>query len=544
MERFKRNLTVIEPTVYLNDSTCQLIHHSLSIHIKEAWSDSYEARHNLSRLQLIKGKKKKKEKELMRIRNQEIVEEPETSESSVAFMNNVIAKKDLDDEQVDGFRSRMSFSRPRRDSHHDHKDEVIKADDCNTDVDVFHFEPDISYERPAVCKNLFGEKQSNASATVSIPTRSLANPQQVPCQLPSVVCNYTHCCDKYPDTPMQWTPDRPICNVYPHLHGQHTMGTPYNSPMHSSELTPGSSPITPGPNVRSQLLHHYHYPSYNCTPVSHYDGTLGSQYNGSTPTRSSSNDSDDQILQTLLNIQQRAAVNNDSKYTWIGSFSEKNQNKKTHYSNKVFLGSVPWDIKDGELKFELREYGNVKLQHPGKEVHLASSTTKEKACYLYVIFESEKQVKIFLKNCSTIYLKDNPFSKKLFKIASSRFKNREILEVIPWNIHDSNYVSTRNGYQPHLVKANERTVFVGALHGMMTAEFLAKVFTDLFGPVLYVGLDTDKHKYPIGSGRVTFQNVKSYKKAVSAAFIHIKCNRFFKKVCLSFNFIIIFSNLI
>ena len=539
MERFKRNLNVIEPTVYLNDSTCQLIHHSLSIHIKEAWSDSYEARHNFSRLQLIKGKKKKKEKELMRIRNQDIIGGPETGESSVAFMNNVILKKDLDDEQVDGFRSRMSFSGPRRDPRHDHEDEGTKADDLNADVDVFRFEADISNERPAVCKNLFGEKRSNASATISIPTRSLANPQQVLYQPSSVAYNYTHCYDKYPDTPMRWSPDRPICNVYPHLHGQHTMGIPYNSPMHSSELTPGFSPITPDPNVRPQLLHHYHYPPYNCTPVSHYDGTPGSQYNGSTPTKGSSNDSDDQILQTLLSIQQRAAVNNDSKYTWIGPFSEKNHNKKTHYSDKVFLGSVPWDIRDGELKFELREFGNVKLQHPGKEVRLASSTTKEKAGYLYVIFEGEKQVKKFLKNCSTIYLKDSPFPKKLFKITSSRFKNRGILEVIPWNTYDSNYVSTRNDYQPHLVKANERTVFVGALHEMMTAEFLAIVFTDLFGSVMYVGLDTDKHKYPIGSGRVTFQNGKSYKKAVSAAFIDIKCGQFFKKVCLSFNLKII-----
>ena len=45
------------------------------------------------------------------------------------------------------------------------------------------------------------------------------------------------------------------------------------------------------------------------------------------------------------------------------------------------------------------------------------------------------------------------------------------------------------------------TVFVGALHGMINAEGLAIVFNDLFGGVVYAGLDTDKHKYPIGSGR-------------------------------------------
>ena len=42
------------------------------------------------------------------------------------------------------------------------------------------------------------------------------------------------------------------------------------------------------------------------------------------------------------------------------------------------------------------------------------------------------------------------------------------------------------------------------------------------GGVVYAGIDTDRHKYPIGSGRVTFSNTKSYMKAVAAAFIEIK----------------------
>ncbi|KAK8719273.1 hypothetical protein OTU49_014139, partial [Cherax quadricarinatus] len=44
------------------------------------------------------------------------------------------------------------------------------------------------------------------------------------------------------------------------------------------------------------------------------------------------------------------------------------------------------------------------------------------------------------------------------------------------------------------------------------------------------GIDTDKHKYPIGSGIVTFNNVQSYSKAVRAAFIEIKTPKFKKKV--------------
>lgn len=33
---------------------------------------------------------------------------------------------------------------------------------------------------------------------------------------------------------------------------------------------------------------------------------------------------------------------------------------------------------------------------------------------------------------------------------------------------------------------------------MLTAEGLAVIMYDLFGGVVYAGIDTDKHKYPIG----------------------------------------------
>lgn len=33
---------------------------------------------------------------------------------------------------------------------------------------------------------------------------------------------------------------------------------------------------------------------------------------------------------------------------------------------------------------------------------------------------------------------------------------------------------------------------------MMTAEALANIMNDLFANVVYAGIDTDKHKYPIG----------------------------------------------
>ena len=67
------------------------------------------------------------------------------------------------------------------------------------------------------------------------------------------------------------------------------------------------------------------------------------------------------------------------------------------------------------------------------------------------------------------------------------------VQVIPWVLSDSNYVR-----QPSQRLEPQKTVFVGALHGMLNAEGLAHIMHDLFDNVVYAGIDTDKHKYPIG----------------------------------------------
>lgn len=54
--------------------------------------------------------------------------------------------------------------------------------------------------------------------------------------------------------------------------------------------------------------------------------------------------------------------------------------------------------------------------------------------------------------------------------------------MIPWILENSNYVkSSSQRLDAH------KTVFVGALHGMLTAAGLAKVMDDLFHGVIYAG---------------------------------------------------------
>ena len=103
-------------------------------------------------------------------------------------------------------------------------------------------------------------------------------------------------------------------------------------------------------------------------------------------------------------------------------------------------------------------------------------------------------------------------------------KSKDV-EVIPWYTADA--VSCKRAapltQKPTNLRVEpKKTVFVGGLHGMMSASLLRKMMKDLFGPVKYVVIDTDKNRYPIGSGRVCFSENQGYQKAIDAEFVEVK----------------------
>ncbi|XP_071865245.1 polyadenylation element binding protein orb isoform X2 [Bombus fervidus] len=220
-------------------------------------------------------------------------------------------------------------------------------------------------------------------------------------------------------------------------------------------------------------------------------------------------------LERVARFHRSAAALCDPTCTWSGILPQRTQ-KPSGYSSKVFLGGVPWDITESLLIATFKQFGPIRVEWPGKD----QSATQPKG-YVYIIFESEKQVRTLLTCCTHDFTNGGSW---YYKISSKRMKAKEV-QVIPWILEDSNYVkSSSQKLDPH------KTVFVGALHGMLTAAGLAKIMDDLFRGVIYAGIDTDKHKYPIGSGRVTFSTKHSYMKAISAAFIEIKTAKFTKKV--------------
>jgi len=225
-------------------------------------------------------------------------------------------------------------------------------------------------------------------------------------------------------------------------------------------------------------------------------------------------------LENVARMNRTAASYYDATCTWSGQLPVYDRTFATEiplYSSKVFLGGVPWDITEMCLLQSFKQFGNVKVEWPGR----GSQTNSTPKGYVYIVFENETSVPSLLENSTKDYSGGGSW---FFRISSKRIRSKEV-QVIPWRLADSNFVLSSS---PRLDP--NKTVFVGALHGMLTAEGLAHVFNDLFGGVIYAGVDTDRFKYPIGSGRVTFNNNKSYMKAVSAAFVEIKTQKFNKKV--------------
>lgn len=215
-----------------------------------------------------------------------------------------------------------------------------------------------------------------------------------------------------------------------------------------------------------------------------------------------------------------AAAHSSANCTWRGQLTTRNH-RNAQLSPKVFLGGVPWDVNDASLKAIFSKFGPVQIQWPGREVRCSSRNTPSKCGYVYIVFENQDCVQALLSECT--YDSRNG-GQWFYTIPTKRMPLKDV-QVIPWMLSDSNWVKN-----PSQRLDPNRTVFVGALHGMITAECLARIMNDLFKDVVYVGIDTDKKKYPLGSARVSFSSTHSYIRAIMAGFVEIKCNKFSKKV--------------
>ena len=277
----------------------------------------------------------------------------------------------------------------------------------------------------------------------------------------------------------------------------------------------------------------------------------------------SSNSSSNRSTNSYFSSSSSRSSSNSMHTEWCGRLPPKIYAPNSVYSRKVFLGGLPWDVNQSFLLCMLQQYGQVKLEIPGKDLKhpRVSTKTQERNTpgYIYVIYENEASVQRLLANCRrstknggehfyytisvpTFNSNNNnnnnggrqnnmvngggrmPWNSNGNGVVMSNVKAKEV-EVIPWNQEDTSYVPQFDSVVLPSKIDSRSTIFVGALHGMLNAQGLAKVMNEVFGEVIHAGLDTDKYKYPIGSGRVTFRHRSSYVKAIKSKFVSIKANQ-------------------
>lgn len=193
-----------------------------------------------------------------------------------------------------------------------------------------------------------------------------------------------------------------------------------------------------------------------------------------------------------------------------------NSDGSERFSRKVFVGGLPPDIDEEEIKASFRKYGSLVVDWPHKAESKSYFPPKG---YAFLLFHEESSVQALIDNC---FQEDD----KLYLCVSSPTIKDKPVQIRPWRLSDADFVLDST-----LALDPRKTVFVGGVPRPLKANELANIMNDLYNGVCYAGIDTDLElKYPKGAGRVAFSNHQSYIAAISARFVHLHHSEIEKRV--------------
>lgn len=186
------------------------------------------------------------------------------------------------------------------------------------------------------------------------------------------------------------------------------------------------------------------------------------------------------------------------------------------FSRKVFVGGLPPDIDEEEIKASFRRFGLLIVDWPHKAESKSYFPPKG---YAFLLFQEESSVQALIDAC----LQEDD---KLYLCVSSPTIKDKPVQIRPWRLSDADFVLDST-----LALDPRKTVFVGGVPRPLKASELATIMNNLYGNVCYAGIDTDPDlKYPKGAGRVAFSNHQSYIAAISARFVLIQHSEIEKRV--------------
>lgn len=186
------------------------------------------------------------------------------------------------------------------------------------------------------------------------------------------------------------------------------------------------------------------------------------------------------------------------------------------FSRKVFVGGLPPDIDEDEIRASFKRFGNLVVDWPHKSESKSYFPPKG---YAFLLFHEESSVQKLIDAC----IQEN--DKLYLSVSSPTIKDKPV-QIRSWRLSDADYVLDSS-----LALDPRKTVFVGGVPRPLKASELAIIMNNLYGGVCYAGIDTDPElKYPKGAGRVAFSNHHSYIAAISARFVHLKHHDLDKRV--------------
>uniref|UniRef100_A0A914HGK5 Cytoplasmic polyadenylation element-binding protein 1 n=1 Tax=Globodera rostochiensis TaxID=31243 RepID=A0A914HGK5_GLORO len=190
--------------------------------------------------------------------------------------------------------------------------------------------------------------------------------------------------------------------------------------------------------------------------------------------------------------------------------------KSEVFSRKVFIGGLPIDIKETELKQTFHKFGSLLVDWPNRssDSHFVKKehygATSRVTGYAFLIFLEEASVQRLIAKC---YSEGDRY----YMLMSSQTVREKPVQVRPWRLTDMDHMP-----RPTAHLDPRRTIFIGGVPRPTKASELAFVLESVFGPVCYAGIDVDPEmKYPKGAARVTFNTFKSYAAAMAGRFVQI-----------------------
>lgn len=180
---------------------------------------------------------------------------------------------------------------------------------------------------------------------------------------------------------------------------------------------------------------------------------------------------------------------------------------KEDYSRKVFIGGLPVDITEEELKFAFSKFGQLTVDWPGKK---SSSSPFPPKGYCYITFQHDEFVNFLLLQCK--FLNGQFF----YQVSSPLFYNK-LVQIRPWLVSDSHMV-----VQSNIPFDSKKTARLLNLPRPIKAKELVEQMQKTITNICYVSIDLEHHsRYPKSCGYVSFSDSSSYVKAVAAKTVTI-----------------------